>query len=64
MDRRLMIFTMEAINQEIRIKLKNSNKMYSGILHSFDPFSFSVIVQNFYGSDDRAEFKVIGLPEI
>ena len=45
---------MDAINQPIKIKLKNSNKVYSGILHAFDPSSFSIVVQNFMGVDDRA----------
>ena len=55
---------MDAMNQPIKIKLKNSNKVYSGILHAFDPSSFSIVVQNFMGVDDRAEFKVISLKEL
>lgn len=55
---------MEALNQPIKIKLKNSNKIYSGTLHSFDPYNFSIVVHNFIGADDRAEFKVITLPEM
>jgi len=62
MDRRLMMFTMEALNEPIKIKLKNSNKIYSGTLHSFDPYDFSIVVHNFIGADDRAEFKVLTLP--
>ena len=61
MDRRLMMFTMDCINQEIKIKLKNSNKIYSGTLQAFNPFNFSIIVQNFIGSDDKAEYKIISL---
>jgi small nuclear ribonucleoprotein (snRNP)-like protein len=64
MDRRLMMFTIEALNQHLKIKLKNSNKIYSGTLQAFDPFTFSIVVQNFIGADDRAEFKVISLQEI
>lgn len=52
---------MDCLNQEIKIKLKNSSKIYCGILHAIDPFTFNIVVQNFIGSDDRAEFKVISL---
>ena len=64
MNRRLMKYTMEIMNQPIKIKLKNSNKVYSGILHAFDPISYGIVVQHFMGADDRADFKVIGLKEI
>lgn len=59
-----MAFTMATLNQEIKIKLKQSSKIYSGTLHAFDPYSFSIIVQNFYGMDDRAEYKIVSLQEI
>jgi small nuclear ribonucleoprotein (snRNP)-like protein len=55
---------MDTLNQEIKIKLKNSSKIYTGTLHALDPFSFNIVVQNFVGIDDRAEFKVISLQEI
>lgn len=56
-----MMFTMDCINQEIKIKLKNSNKIYNGTLQAFNPVNFSIIVQNFIGSDDKAEYKIISL---
>lgn len=33
-------------------------------MHAIDPFSFNIVLQNFVGIDDRAEFKVISLQEI
>jgi small nuclear ribonucleoprotein (snRNP)-like protein len=64
MERRLMKFTIDSLNQEIRIKLKNNSKYYSGLLHSIDPVSFSIIVHNFSGIDERAEFKLLHLNQI
>ena len=54
MDRRLMRFTADSLNQEIKIKLKGSSKQYTGLLHAIDPSSFSIIVQNFSGTDEKA----------
>jgi len=38
--------------------------MYSGILHAIDPQTLSIIIQNFIGVDERAEFKVINLSQM
>jgi small nuclear ribonucleoprotein (snRNP)-like protein len=64
MGRRLMQFTMECMNHEIRIKLKSSSKLYSGNLHALDPTTLSIVVHNFNGIDERAEYKVISLNQI
>jgi small nuclear ribonucleoprotein (snRNP)-like protein len=54
LQRRLMRFTADTLNQEIKIKLRGSMKQYTGLLHAIDPFTFSIIVQNFSGADERA----------
>ena len=59
-----MIFTLESMNQPVKIKLKQSNKIYSGILHAFEPTNFNIVVRNFVGPDDKAEYKVISFPEL
>jgi small nuclear ribonucleoprotein (snRNP)-like protein len=64
MDRRLMHFTADTLNQEVKIKLRGNSKQYTGILHAIDPSSFSIIVQNFSGTDERAEFKIIQLSQL
>lgn len=64
MERRLMRFSMECLNQEVKVKLRGSMKQYSGVLHAIDPSSFAIIVQNFSGADERAEFKVIQLSQL
>lgn len=39
-------------------------KQYTGLMHAIDPSTFSIIVQNFAGADERAEFKVLQLSQI
>jgi small nuclear ribonucleoprotein (snRNP)-like protein len=54
MQRRLMRFTADSLNQEVKIKLRGSMKQYTGLMHAIDPFNFSIIIQNFSGADERA----------
>jgi small nuclear ribonucleoprotein (snRNP)-like protein len=64
MERRLMRFTADSLGQEVKVKLRGSLKQYSGVLHAIDPSSFAIIIQNFSGADERAEFKVIQLGQL
>ena len=64
MERRLLHFTAACLNQEMRIKLRGNGKQYTGILHALDPTSFSIIVHNFAGADERAEFKILQLSQL
>ena len=61
MQRRLMIFTMSSIGREVKLKLKNVNQLYGGQLYALDPTSFSLVIRNFSGVDERADFKVLTL---
>jgi small nuclear ribonucleoprotein (snRNP)-like protein len=45
---------MDSLNQEIKIKIKNSPKLYNGILHAIDPFTMNLIIQNFVGVDEKS----------
>lgn len=63
MQRRLMTFLIQSIENEIVIQFKNG-QIATGILHSFDTEKFSFIVKNYYGYDEKKDYRKISLGEI
>lgn len=63
MQRRLMKFLIASIDKEILIRYKNS-QIATAILHSLDTEKLSIIVKNYYGYDEKKEYKKISFEDI
>lgn len=63
LQRRLMLFLIQSIENEIVIQFKNG-QIATGILHSFDTEKYSFIVKNYYGYDEKKDYRKISLQDI
>lgn len=63
MQRRLMTFLIDSIEKQIVIKYKNG-QIATGVLHSLETQKLMFIVKNYYGYDEKKQYKKILICDI